>query len=463
MENRKQLIINVILTILYAVFTLIIVLHHEIWADEAQAWLVVRDLDIYGVIEHVRTEGHPLLWYFILFPLAKINLPVVSMQIINWLFVILAVSVFIWKSPFNTFCKISVLCSSAFLYWFPAIARSYCLIPFLLFLIAYLYKKQEKHPYLYAIILALLANVHVIMFAFCTVLFLIFLYSNRNRKYFLPSAIIFFALCALVIYLHGTQNENIIVKNSLDINLSLMHLKNIYQKIIYSIYGSTNIVYSIIFFVFLWISISISFFSNKKVLLAEIAHTLFQIFIILFIYHTVMPQRTYSVLLVFLCGLWIIMDNLQNEKIKGLVNIVVSVAFISSFFASLSLVFNDLVYSFSDGKNTADFVKNTIPKNAIIVSNYPITTTSINAYLPKNIKFYYDGYEDFYTFTEWNKTFPDISTPVPINKILKKYKTIYIILSAGNYFEDLKPIYASKNNVITLQEKFYIYKLEDKQ
>ena len=121
------------------------------------------------------------------------------------------------------------------------------------------------------------------------------------------------------------------------------------------------------------------------------------------------------------------------------------------------------MYSFSDGKNTADFIKNTIPKNAIIVSNYPITTTSISAYLPKNIKFYYDGYEDFYTFTEWNKTFPDISTPVPINKILKKYKTIYIILSAGNYFEDLKPIYASKNNVITLQEKFYIYKLEDKQ
>ena len=155
--NKK--LVNIVLLIIYAIVTLIITCHHEIWGDEAQAWLVVRDLDFWGIIRHVRTEGHPLLWYFVLFPLAKLHLPVISMQILNWILVVAGAGLFVWKAPFSNFCKISVLCSSGFLYWFPALARSYCLIPLLLFSIAILYKKQKEHPYLYAILLVLLANV----------------------------------------------------------------------------------------------------------------------------------------------------------------------------------------------------------------------------------------------------------------------------------------------------------------
>ena len=56
---------NLILFVLYFVVALICVCHHEIWRDEAQVWLVARDLNLWGIIDHVRNEGHPLLWYFL--------------------------------------------------------------------------------------------------------------------------------------------------------------------------------------------------------------------------------------------------------------------------------------------------------------------------------------------------------------------------------------------------------------
>ena len=62
---------NLILFVLYFVIALISVFHHEIWRDEAQVWLVARDLNLWGIIDHVRNEGHPLLWFYLVLPFAK--------------------------------------------------------------------------------------------------------------------------------------------------------------------------------------------------------------------------------------------------------------------------------------------------------------------------------------------------------------------------------------------------------
>src|SRR5215472_9725730 len=41
--------------------------HHEKWADEAQAWLIARDLDLRTIWFHeLRYEGSPGLWHTIL-------------------------------------------------------------------------------------------------------------------------------------------------------------------------------------------------------------------------------------------------------------------------------------------------------------------------------------------------------------------------------------------------------------
>src|ERR1700758_2748549 len=51
----------------YACVTLWVMRYHEKWADEAQAWLIARDLDLRTIWFHeLRYEGSPGLWHTIL-------------------------------------------------------------------------------------------------------------------------------------------------------------------------------------------------------------------------------------------------------------------------------------------------------------------------------------------------------------------------------------------------------------
>ena len=46
-QSKKIFITNIIIFLLFAILTFFIGLHHEPWADEAQAWLIARDCTIY--------------------------------------------------------------------------------------------------------------------------------------------------------------------------------------------------------------------------------------------------------------------------------------------------------------------------------------------------------------------------------------------------------------------------------
>jgi uncharacterized phage-associated protein len=51
----------------YSAMLLVGITHHEPWADEAQAWLLSRDLGYrYLVFHQIAYEGHPPLWFTIL-------------------------------------------------------------------------------------------------------------------------------------------------------------------------------------------------------------------------------------------------------------------------------------------------------------------------------------------------------------------------------------------------------------
>ena len=145
MKDNKNLAINIIVTMLYALFTLIMVFHHEIWADEAQAWLIAKNLSIFdfSLFKHLVNEGHPPFFYLLIMPFAKLNTSIIFMQILCWFCSVVSVFLLLKKSPFNNFCKFSIVISGGFLYFFPVIARSYSMIPLLIFIAAILYKKQD--------------------------------------------------------------------------------------------------------------------------------------------------------------------------------------------------------------------------------------------------------------------------------------------------------------------------------
>jgi hypothetical protein len=142
---------------LYAALIAVVVVRHEPWFDEAQAWLIARDSNPINLFERVRYEGQPGLWHLLLMVPAK-TLPYWTL---NWISAALGAAgayVFLRRSPFPTAVKVLVPFTYFLLYQYGAVARNYALLPLSLFCLAVLYRRRRERPAAFAALLFLLAN-----------------------------------------------------------------------------------------------------------------------------------------------------------------------------------------------------------------------------------------------------------------------------------------------------------------
>lgn len=146
----------------FIVFTAVGMWHHELWRDEAQAWLLARDShSLLDLLHNTRHEGHPLLWHLCLFGLVKITHQPWIMQAFHGLLSVGSVVLIVKASPFSLLQK-GLLSVSYFLgYEYSLISRNYALGVFLIFLFCALYTRRNPRYWLLAIVLALLANASV--------------------------------------------------------------------------------------------------------------------------------------------------------------------------------------------------------------------------------------------------------------------------------------------------------------
>ncbi len=162
----RSRIVLICLFAVYAVLTLIGAFNHEIWYDEAQAWCIARDNDIPGIIEQIQFEGHPPLWFLLLHIFAASGYPVQTLPFISWIITSVTAALFLWKAPFNNVFKGIVLFSGGFMFYLSVQSRVYCLITLFLVLMAMLYPKRNERPLLWGLLVALMANTHVMMSGF---------------------------------------------------------------------------------------------------------------------------------------------------------------------------------------------------------------------------------------------------------------------------------------------------------
>jgi hypothetical protein len=157
------------LTILaFILLSLPLLVNHEPWRDEAQAWLIARDSpNLSSLIHQLGYEGTPPLWYIILYPLAKSGLPYPSMTVVHHLIMLTAVSVFILHAPFTRLQKTLFVFGYYILYEYNVIARSYSLSVLFMFLMASVYKSRLEKPLRYSLLIALLGstNTHSLIIA----------------------------------------------------------------------------------------------------------------------------------------------------------------------------------------------------------------------------------------------------------------------------------------------------------
>jgi hypothetical protein len=165
----------------FLLVTAVTAARHEMWRDEADAWLYARDGDFGHLVNWTRHAGTPALWYVVLRPLARSGAPVEAQQVLHLVVIGAAIAIFLAFAPFTRLTKLLTIFSYYFVYEYAVVVRSYALAVLLIAIAAALHARRAERPVTYAIVLALLFNTNAQGFVIAAVLTLLF--AVRVRRF----------------------------------------------------------------------------------------------------------------------------------------------------------------------------------------------------------------------------------------------------------------------------------------
>jgi hypothetical protein len=145
----------------FAAIAAVAIWFHEPWADEAQAWLIARDLGIRGILHQMGYEGSPPLWHLLLWVLIRLHLPYVALPAVS--FILVAAGVYIWLrwSPLPAPVRLLVPFTFYYQYQYAVVARSYALSTFLAFAAVALWRAKPFRVIPFGLVVELLAQTNM--------------------------------------------------------------------------------------------------------------------------------------------------------------------------------------------------------------------------------------------------------------------------------------------------------------
>ncbi len=153
----------------YCTVILVGITHHEPWADEAQAWLLSRDLGYrYLVFHQLAYEGHPPMWPTILWVANHwFHLPYQSLGWIAGLCAIAGCWYFARYSPFPAVIRVLLPFTYFIAFQYAIVARPYVLLPLFVFTAAHFFAGAERRPWKFIAATSALAllSAHGVMLA----------------------------------------------------------------------------------------------------------------------------------------------------------------------------------------------------------------------------------------------------------------------------------------------------------
>ena len=162
-EKKSNIISSIIVMLLFCVAHVMLFQFHEAWRDESLAWVLVRNSSFGDLFNICASEGHPVLWFLILYPFTRVGFSFYNFSYISIIFMTIAVGIWMYKAPFSLLTKLSVVISPIFFYYNPIICRIYAVLVLLFICIACIWEKRFQHPILYDILIALLIQSHVLV------------------------------------------------------------------------------------------------------------------------------------------------------------------------------------------------------------------------------------------------------------------------------------------------------------
>ena len=428
-----------IIFIIFALLSLYLGFHHELWRDEAQNWLLNRDLSLIQLFQQLKVEGHPIVWYLILKFFMLFGIPYTYSFLIPWSISLFTAYLIIQKLPYSRIIKILVLFSTPFLFVAPVLLRSYCIVVLFTILLASLYQDRLKHPYWYGLLIFLLINTHLIQFGIPLALMMISvfdLFKKENRKSALI-ILIFGILGTIFLFLQllGAQNTNpgFSIKNIIDtIQFISTNIAGNYFSILYTIT-------LIITFIYLFIKKE---FSMLLVFICSYGVT----------FYLTMSLQKYYLVMMIVASIVFTFWNLKNKTRTS--TMLFTFLLVLQIHSTIYFIFLDLNYSYSSSYETSLFIKKNIKKETTISCFETPQCSSIIPYFSKGEYTFIDTiYNQPFTYVDWNQFYVKER-----NNFHYPVSTDYAIIIDEKElinFEDYTIIYESPDSIF---EKYIILK-----
>jgi len=382
LNGRRE---RLILAVSFAVFLLInayLVIIHEPWRDEIHAWLMAKYMSVPEMIEFSRYEAHPLLWHFMLIPLARCGAPVWTMNLLSYLIVAVSAFIFLFKVRWNIAAKIITLFTIPFIYTYSSIARNYCLILLFGMIIAALYSKRYDHPFLYSIPIALMVFTHALawgLVAGLTITFHIYeigkFFLRRSeldkRKICLMAgglAVIAASTVTVIITLYGERNIGYSVEDNSDTDMLIICM--------------------IILMAVIAVSVLLRFRQNLKEMITLVISFSFMILVYKTVYSGVLFQRLILIQAFLLIYALTVYGESEENKIKNLINTgVYFLSFIitGSMIDTVYYIANDITSNYSSGREMAEYIDSNLPDEKEILVDAGIFAQTMVPYTDKEL------------------------------------------------------------------------------
>jgi len=160
--SRSPAFLPAVLALAFTVALGAVMSRHEMWRDEIMAWLLARDAATpWQVFSLIKYEGHPGLWYLLIWPLAHLSWNPAWMQALHALIAGAAVFVLLRYGPFSWAVRVVLALGYFLAYEWAVISRNYAVSVLLLFLFCALYGDRWRRFPALALVLFLLCHTNV--------------------------------------------------------------------------------------------------------------------------------------------------------------------------------------------------------------------------------------------------------------------------------------------------------------
>lgn len=444
--RKGSIWLNAFLLLLFATLSYVGIIHHELWFDEANDWLMVRSSGSFTELMHT---GHPLMWSGLLYTLSHLTSNPFAMQLLNISISLIAALIFLRYAPFSILIKICILFSYFFFFEYNIISRSYGITWLLLTIFCALFCSKQRNYFLLILLLVLLANTHAFSLLISLVLFAVTLHSYKqekgwNKKTLLIGCALFAAGLLFSIITMLPHPNNLIVQQSTGNYFSVervsktisFFIKGLYPLpdfLSYHFWNSNFIVSHIkivgIFLTPLIFIIPLILFYDKRYSLA-VFYTpalLVMAFMFKFQLFTGVHYMGYAFMLLIV-SLWLASGAEQSRKLQlsevlttrlGKLRTLCYTPFITSILvcqlaAGIYAFCIDYRYPFSEGKEVSSYINSQVDKNSLVIVWPFYTGSSIGIYLNKPI--FYPDENKICSFT------PLDVQPIGINKIWERIR-----------------------------------------